>query len=562
MRKLAAFLLLAAIPLHAASRQPVHARHGMVASTSEIASRIGTDIMKKGGNAMDAAVAVAFALAVTWPAAGNLGGGGFMLIRSADGMTDAIDYRERAPLAATRDMYLDANGNVIKGMSIDGYKAIGVPGTVAGLALAHKRHGKLPWRELVEPARKLAADGFVVSDFLARVFREEDTLKKLNPWAESRRIFLRDGKPYDMGERFVQPELAATLVRIRDNPRDFYDGVTAKRIVADVRAHGGLITEKDLATYEATIRTPLRGSYRGYEMILMPPPSSGGIALVEMMQMLEPYDVGSLGWQSARHLHLLVEVMRRAFADRAKFAADADFAMVPVAGLMSRAYADERRKSIDLEHASSSREIGAGNPAGVEPSHTTHFAIVDADGAMVSNTYTLNDWFGAGVTAKGTGVVLNNEMEDFTSRRGWPSGYGLLQSEANAIQPNKRPVSSMSPLIMLDHGKPWLAVGAAGGPRIITTVLEIVSNLIDFKTNLQEAIDGPRIHHQWMPDEIYWEPLGVNQDSRSMLERMGHVFRDKPMLHISDANAVMIEPGTGLRAGASDPRRGSEAVGY
>ncbi|MGZ4779369.1 MAG: gamma-glutamyltransferase, partial [Thermoanaerobaculia bacterium] len=528
----------------------------------EIASRIGTDVMKKGGNAVDAAVAVAFALAVTWPAAGNLGGGGFMLIRNADGSTDAIDYRERAPLAATRDMYLDSNGNVIKGMSTDGYKAVGVPGTVAGLVLAHKRHGKLPWRDLVEPARKLAADGFVVSDFLARVFREEDTSKKINPWPESRRVFLRDGKPYDTGERFVQPELAATLARIRDNPRDFYEGITAKRIVADMREHGGLITAKDLSSYQATVRTPLRGTYRGYELILMPPPSSGGYALVEMMQMLEPYDVGAMGWQSARHLHLLIEVMRRAFADRAKFAADADFATVPVAGLMSRQYAEERRKSIDLEHASRSSEVGAGNPAGFESSHTTHFAIVDADGAMVSNTYTLNDWFGAGVTAKGTGVLLNDEMDDFTSHPGVPNEYGLLQSDANAIQPNKRPASSMIPLIVLDQGKPFLAVGAAGGPRIITTVLEIASNLIDFHMNLQEAVDGPRIHHQWMPDEIVWEPQGVNSDTRTMLERMGHVFREKPMLHISDANAVMIEPDTGMRAGAADPRRGGEAVGY
>jgi gamma-glutamyltranspeptidase/glutathione hydrolase len=562
MKRLIALFLLIAIPASAASRAPVRARHGMVASTSEIASGIGTDVMKRGGNAIDAAVAVALALAVTWPAAGNLGGGGFMLIRNADGTTDAIDYRERAPLAATRDMYVDANGNVIKGASTEGYRAMGVPGTVAGLVLAHKRHGKLKWRELVEPARKLAADGFIVSDFLAGVFREKDSLKKLEPWPESRRIFLRNGRFFEMGERLVQPELAATLARIQENPRDFYEGVTAKRIVADIREHGGLITAKDLATYTPAVRTPLRGNYRGHELILMPPPSSGGIGLIEMLHMLEWYDVASMPWQSARHLHLLTEVMRRAFADRSVFIADPDFATVPVSALTSAAYAEERRKTIDLEKASSSRDVGAGTPSRFEPTETTHFAVVDADGAMVSNTYTINDWFGSGVTAKGTGVLLNDEMDDFTSRPGVPNDYNLIQGEANAIQPKKRPLSSMSPLIMLDHGKPWVAVGAAGGPRIISTVLQIVVNLVDYGMNLQEALDSSRIHHQWMPDEIYWEPRGVNPDTRAVLEGMGHAFREKPTLHISDANAVMIDPANGLRVGASDPRRGGVAVGY
>jgi len=562
MKRFAALLLLVALPLSAASSAPVRARHGMVASSSEIASRVGVDIMKKGGNAVDAAVAVAFALAVTWPAAGNIGGGGFMLIRNADGTTDAIDYRERAPLASTRDMYVGSNGKVIEGATTDGYKAIGVPGTVAGLALAHKRHGKLPWRDLVEPARKLAADGFIVNDFLATVFAEEETQKKLNPWEESRRIFLRNGKPYTMGERLVQPELAATLARIEENPRDFYEGVTAKRIVADMKAHGGLITAKDLATYEATVRKPLTGSYRGHELVMMPPPSSGGIGLVEMLHMLEPYDVASMPWQSAQQLHLQIEVMRRFFADRVKFISDPDFTTVPVAALTSAAYAEERRKTIDLQHASKSSEVGPGNPVAGEPTETTHFAIVDKDGAMVSNTYTINDWFGAGVTAKGTGILLNDEMDDFTAQPGVPNVYGLLQGDQNAIQPKKRPLSSMTPLIMLDHGKPWIAVGAAGGPRIISTVLQIVISLVDYGMDLQEALDAPRIHHQWMPDEIWWETRGINADTRAILERMGHKFREKSMSHISDANAVEIEPVTGMRAGASDPRRGGVPVGY
>jgi len=561
-RFIATLLLFSSTVAYAALRDPVVARHGMVASTSEIASRVGVDIMKKGGNAVDAAVAVALTMAVTWPAAGNLGGGGFMLIRNADGTSEAIDYRERAPLAASRDMYLDANGKVIKGASTDGYKAIGVPGTVAGLMLVHKRHGKLKWSELVEPARKLAAEGFVVTAFLDGVFHDKETLKKLEPWPESRRIFLRNGRIYTMGERFKQPELAATLARIQANPRDFYDGVTARRIVADMRAHGGLITMKDLREYQPTIRKPLLGSYRGHEFIVMPPPSSGGIALIEMLQMLEKYDLASTGWQSARYLHLITEVMRRAFADRAEFLGDPDFVKLPVSALISPEFAEERRKTIDPERASRSTEIRAGDPAPFEKPDTTHFAVVDGEGNMVSNTYTLNDWFGAGVTAKGTGVLLNDEMDDFTSQPGVPNVYQLIQSEKNAIAPKKRPLSSMVPLIMLQDGKPWLAVGAAGGPRIISTVLEIVLAVVDFHASLQEALDAGRIHHQWMPDEIYWEPNGTNPDTRAALEKMGHTFREKPIEHISDANAVMIDPKTGLRQGGADPRRSGVAVGY
>jgi gamma-glutamyltranspeptidase/glutathione hydrolase len=567
MRKtLAALLLLWTTSAFAVLRDPVVARHGMVASTSEIASHVGADVMKRGGNAVDAAVAVALTMAVTWPAAGNLGGGGFMLIRMADGTSEAVDYREVAPLAASREMYLDAKGNVIKGASTDGYKAVGVPGTIAGLMLVHKRHGKLKWSELVEPARKLAADGFIVTPFFDGVLHDADTLKKMNPWPESKRIFLRDGRSYTIGERFKQPELAATLARIQKNPRDFYEGITARRIVADMRAQGGLITMKDLREYKPVIRTPLHGTYRGHEFIVMPPPSSGSVAIIEMLHMLEHYDVGSMGWQSARYLHLLTEVMRRAFADRAEFLGDPDFNTMPIAALTSEKYAEERRKTIDLERASSSKEIRAGDPAPFEKTDTTHFSIVDADGSMVSNTYTLNDWFGSGVTAKGTGVLLNNEMDDFTSRPGVANEYQLVQSEKNSIAPKKRPLSSMVPLIMLDgtldRGKPWLAVGAAGGPRIISTVLEIVLSVVDFHINIQQAVDGGRIHHQWMPDEIYWEPDGTNPDTRAILEKMGHKFHEKGLDHISDANAVMIDPKTGLRQGGSDARRSGVAAGY
>jgi gamma-glutamyltranspeptidase/glutathione hydrolase len=563
MRKmLVTFLLFVSTSAFAVLRDPVVARHGMVASTSEIASRVGADVMKKGGNAIDAAVAVALTMAVTWPAAGNLGGGGFMLIRMADGTSEAIDYREVAPLAASREMYLDSKGEVIKGASLNGYKAVGVPGTVAGLMLVHKRHGKLKWREVVEPARKLAAEGFVVTPFFDGVLHEADTLKKINPWPESRRIFLRNGRTYTMGERFKQPELAATLARIQTNPRDFYEGVTARRIVADMRAHGGLITMKDLREYKPVIREPLRGTYRGHEFIVMPPPSSGSVAVIQMLHMLEHYDLESMGWQSAQYLHLLTEVMRRAFADRAEFLGDPDFNKMPIAALTSAKYSEERRKTIDQNQASSSNDIRAGDPAPFEKTDTTHFSVVDGDGNMVSNTYTLNDWFGSGVTAKGTGVLLNNEMDDFTSRPGVANDYQLIQSEKNAIAPKKRPLSSMTPLIMLDNGKPWLAVGAAGGPRIISTVLEIVLAVVDFHINVQQAVDGGRIHHQWMPDEIFWEPDGTNPDTRGILEKMGHKFREKGLDHISDANAVMIDPKTGLRQGGSDARRNGAAVGY
>jgi gamma-glutamyltranspeptidase/glutathione hydrolase len=566
-RPLSILLLLVSLPLHAASREPVRAAHGMVASTSEIASRVGVDVMKRGGNAVDAAVAVALTLAVTWPSAGNLGGGGFMLIRKADGTAEAIDYRERAPLAATRTMYLDAQGNVIQGLSIQGHKAIAVPGTVAGVALAHRRHGKLKWADLVEPARKLAAEGFEVNYHLARSLRARATQRRLAPFPESVRIFQRNGKFYEMGERFVQPDLAATLARIKTNPRDFYEGQTARLIATDMQKNGGIITLEDLRTYEPTIRKPLAGSYRGHEILTMPPPSSGGIALLEMLNMLEPLDLKSLGWHSANYVHNVIEVMRRAFADRAEHLGDADFVKVPVAGLTARDYALQRRKTIDPYRASNSREVGAADPTAYEPAETTHFSVADAEGNVVSSTYTLNDGYGSGVTATGTGVLLNNEMDDFTSKPGVPNDYQLIQGEANAIQPKKRPLSSMTPTIVLKDGKVLFAIGSPGGPTIINTVLQVILNVVDFGMDMQEAIDAPRFHHQWMPDHIYWEPNGINPDTRAGLERIGHKFR--PIAgtgatpgDIGDAQGIMIDPTTGMKMGASDPRLGGVPVGY
>ena len=562
MKRVIALLLLAT-PLLAASRQPVRAKQAMVASTSEIASRIGAEVMKKGGNAVDAAVAVGFALAVTWPSAGNLGGGGFMLIRKADGTTEAIDYRERAPLAAKRTMYLDAQGNVIKGLSTKGYLAAGVPGTVAGLALAHKRHGKLKWEELVEPARKLAAEGFEVNYHLMRSITSKHAIERMESFADSKRIYLNEGRGWQMGDTLVQPELAATLARIRNNPRDFYDGETGRLIVADMKANGGIMTAEDLRTYEPTIRTPLRGSYRGHDIITMPPPSSGGIALLEMLNMLEPYDLAAMGWHSSQHVHTMVEVMRRAFADRAEFLGDTDFVKVPVASLVSRAYADTRRKTIDPARATSSRETGAGKP---EPTETTHYSIIDPAGTVVSTTYTINDSYGAGATVKGAGFLLNNEMDDFAARPGVPNDYLLIQGEANAIAPKKRPLSSMTPTIVLKDGKPLLVIGSPGGPTIINTVLHVIVNMLDFGMTVQEAIDAPRFHHQWMPDEIFWEERDLQADTRAALEKMGHRFRPKPGFSdsdlIGDAHGIMIEPATGMRLGGSDPRRGGASIGW
>jgi gamma-glutamyltranspeptidase/glutathione hydrolase len=560
MKRLVCLLFLIAIPLQAASRLPVREARVMVASVDAIASRVGADVMKRGGNAVDAAVAVALTLAVTWPEAGNLGGGGFMLLRKADGTEEALDYRERAPLAATRDMYLDANGNVIKDASLVGYKAVGVPGTVAGLALAHKRHGKLPWTDVVEPARKLAVEGFPVSQYLARSLAVKRIVERMQNFPESWRIFQRNGKPYVTGDIFVQPELARTLARIQKDPTDFYRGETARLIVADMQAHGGIVTADDFARYQPTVRKPLHGTYRGHEIITMPPPSSGGIALIEMLNMLEPTDIKSLGWHSSQQVHTVVEVMRRAYADRAKYLGDTDFVSVPSTGLMSRAYAEQRRKDIDASHATDSKAVSDGAPARYESPQTTHFTIVDADGTVVASTYTLNESYGSAVTSPGTGFLLNDEMDDFTSKPGVPNTYGLIQGEANAIAPQKRPLSSMTPTIVMKDGKVLFAVGSPGGSTIINTVLQVIVNVVDFGMNIQEAIDSPRFHHQWLPDKINWEQFEFSRDTTEVLVKMGHIFNEKPEA-IGDAHAIAIAP-DGARLGASDPRRGGVAVGW
>ncbi len=551
--------------IFAAAREPVRGRSAMVVSQSKLASEIGADVLKRGGNAIDAAVAVALALAVTYPEAGNLGGGGFMLIRFRDGKTTAIDYRERAPKAATRDVFVNKNGELIKGegSSTVGYRASGVPGTPAGLEYVFRKYGskKIDWSQLVEPARRIAADGFVLSNRLANLFLSyKETLEKYD---DSRRIFLNGGKYFSEGDTLKQPELAATLARIQKNgAREFYTGETARLIAKDMSAHGGLITLDDLKNYQPTERVPLQGTYRGFPIITMPPPSSGGIVLLQTLNMLERYDIRKMGWASSEKYHVLAESMRRAFADRSEWMGDADFTSVPVATLIDKKYAAARGATIDLTRASKSADIKAGEIAGFkEPTETTHFTIVDADGNIVTNTYTINDLYGSRVTAKGTGVLLNDEMDDFAAQPGKANMFGLIQGEKNAIQAGKRPLSSMTPTIVLrKDGSPWFALGARGGPRIISAVLQIVVNVIDHDMNIQQAVDAPRIHQQWFPDEIVFEPFGLSSDTRRALETLGQKFADKPA-YIASATAIMIDE-KGVRLGAVDSRADGEAIGY
>jgi gamma-glutamyltranspeptidase/glutathione hydrolase len=547
------------------SRPPVRAPHGMVASTSRLASQVGVDVLRRGGNAVDAAIAVAFALAVTYPAAGNLGGGGFMMIRFRDGRATAIDYREMAPAKAVRNIYQDEKGDLIKGegSSTVGYRAAGVPGTVAGMELALKKHGsgKLSWSQLIEPARRLAANGFALPYSIARSFRTNEGF--FEPYEDSRKIFLNNGNLYNEGDLFRQPELAATFARLqRQGPREFYEGQTARLIAEDMKRHDGLITLNDMRAYVAKERVPLRTTYRGYEVVSMPPPSSGGAVLIEMLNILEGYELGKMRWSSVERNHLLTETMRRAFADRAEYMGDTDFVKVPIAGIIDKDYAARQRSTIRMDRASKSAEVRAGQPPGYEAEETTHFTVVDAEGNAVANTYTLNGGFGSAVVAKGTGVLLNNEMDDFAAKPGVPNMFGLIQGERNAVAPRKRPLSAMTPtFVMRKDGLLWFAVGSPGGPTIINTVLQVITNIVDYNMNIQQAIDAPRIHHQWLPDEIAYEPFKLSFETQSALERMGHKLVSNPRF-MGDAHGVMIEARTGMRLGASDPRNDGVPLGY
>jgi gamma-glutamyltranspeptidase/glutathione hydrolase len=574
-------LLLAAMlaPAFGAPIRPVHAPHAMVASVHGLASRAGVEMMQAGGNAVDAAMATGFALAVVHPQAGNLGGGGFMLIRMANGATHFIDYREKAPAAATANMYLDAQGNVIGDASIVGYKAVGVPGSVAGMAYAQKKYGQLPLERVMARAIKLAREGYPLSWEDAKDFRDD---KHLGRFPESRRIFQRDGNYYQPGEIFRQPELARTLERIAAKPDDFYHGAISRELAAAIQKGGGLITADDLAHYEVKEREPVRGTYRGYEIISAPPPSSGGIALIEILNILEGYDLAKLGNRSAQVIHLTLEAFRRAFFDRAEFLGDPDFSKIPVAQLIDKKYGAAWRESIDPAHASVSRDLRRPDifsqleryaalhpqPAPVrEPGHTTHYSVVDPNGNAVAVTTTLNDSFGSRVTAEGLGFLLNDEMDDFAAKQGVPNAYGLIQGPANAIGPGKRPLSAMTPTIVLKDGKLFLVLGSPGGPRIITTVANILMGVVDYGMNIQEAVNAPRFHHQWLPDFAGLEQW-FSPDTVTLLEQMGHKVTfgieesGKWEPYWSDGECIAIDLKTGERLGASDSRNNGQAVGY
>jgi len=590
-------LALTLAPSLRAQRAPVEAEHGIVTSVHELASLAGLEMLQRGGNAVDAAVATGLALTVVHPFAGNIGGGGFMLIRLADGRSVALDYRESAPAASSRDMYVGPDGNVLSGpaSSTVGWRASGVPGSVAGFALALEKYGsgKLSWADVCEPARRLAADGHRVTPIAAALHRTH--AKLLTPFDESKKIFLNGGAFWKPGDLWKQPDLAATFARLQKNgPREFYEGTTARLIAEAMQKNGGLITLADLQAYHVAERTPLLGTYRGYDIITMPPPSSGGIALLQMLAMLEPHNVGALGAQSAAKYHLFTEVMRRAFRDRAEYLGDPDFVKIPVAELLDRTYLKKRMADFSPTHATPSEKIepGLGSikltslppgspglshsqrstlPAPLarlapESTETTHFSIVDAAGNAVANTYTLNGGYGSGVTIPGTGILMNNEMDDFTAKVGVKNMFGLLQGPANAIVPGKRPLSSMTPTIVLKDKKLFFVTGSPGGPTIINTVLQIVSNVIDFGMSVTQAVESPRIHHQWMPDSLSYERNGLSTDTANILKSLGHSFKERASYegaYQGDAETVMVDPQTHLRLGASDLRRGdSKAVGY
>ncbi len=555
----------------AAPLRPFHARHAVVVSAHELASQAGVAMMKAGGNAVDAAVATGFALAVVFPQAGNLGGGGFMLIRKADGSVHFLDYREKAAAAATRTMYQDAQGNIIENASLLGYKAIGVPGSVAGLTYAQKTYGKLPLAQVMASAIKLAREGFALTWEDAEDLRDGE----LGHFPESKRIFQRDGNFYQAGEILRQPDLARTLERIAKNPDDFYRGSLARELSATIQKGGGLITADDLANYEVKEREPIRGTYRDYDIISAPPPSSGGVALLEILNTLEGYDLAKFGNRSAQAIHLATEAFRRAFFDRAEFLGDPDFAKIPVAQLIDKRYAAGWRESIDPAHATPSKQVrrpavfneletyAAAHPrnpiARREPSNTTHYSVVDPAGDAVAVTTTLNDSFGSHVTAEGLGFLLNDEMDDFTSKEGVPNVYGLIQGPANAIGPGKRPLSAMTPTIVLKNGRLFLVLGAEGGPTIITTVANILMGVVDFGLDVQEAVNAPRFHHQWLPDELRLEDR-ISPDTVRLLESKGHKIHTEHFW--ADAECVAIDPKTNERLGASDGRNNGKAVGF
>jgi gamma-glutamyltranspeptidase / glutathione hydrolase len=553
--------------LATSNETPVRTKHAMVVSIHHLATDAGVEALKEGGNAVDAAVATGFALAVVHPAAGNIGGGGFMLIHLHAGKSTFIDYREKAPLAASVNMYVDDKGNIIPNASLVGYKAVGVPGSVAGMAYAEKKYGKLTLAKVMEPAIRLASEGFVLTEEESKELQDTDLAR----FPESKRIFQRDGNLYHAGDTLKQPELAQTLRRIAKDPDDFYHGQIAKQLAADMQKGGGLITEKDLASYEVKEREPLLGTYKDYTIVAAPPPSSGGVALIEALNILEGYNLGRLGDRTPSEMHLITEAYRRAFMDRSDYLGDPDYVKIPVEQLTDKKYAAAWRASIEEDQATTSASLK--RPAGFTPppltmadvrhesSQTTHFSVVDAEGDAVAVTTTLNNNFGSDVTAEKLGFLLNDEMDDFASKQGVPNMYGLIQGPANSIAPGKRPLSAMTPTIVLKDGKVAMVLGSPGGGRIITTVANIFLSAADQGLNIQAAVDAPRFHHQYLPDVLSLEP-GFSDSTVEGLRALGyHVNVAKG--HWSDGECIAVDPATGDLEGGQDHRHNfGKAAGY
>ncbi|HEY3705194.1 MAG TPA: gamma-glutamyltransferase [Terracidiphilus sp.] len=551
--------------------QPVRAQHGMVVSVHHCASDAGLEILRAGGNAVDAAVATGFALAVVHPAAGNLGGGGFLLLRTHDGRATFLDYREKAPMAATETMYQDAKGKVLPEnspqSSVLGYRAIGTPGSVAGMVYAERKYGKLGLAKVMAPAVRLASEGFVLTEEEARELHDGSLAK----FADSRRIFQRNGEYYKAGETFKQPELAHTLQRIAADPDDFYRGKMAQELIADLKKAGALLTVEDLAQYEVVERRPIIGDFHDYTIISAPPPSSGGIVMLSALNILEGYDLAKLGDRSPQSLHLITEAWRRAFMDRAQYLGDPDFNHIPTAELVAKKYAAAWRSGIGTDRATASADLH--RPAGYLPaapttagsyreSHqTTHYSVVDSEGNAVAVTTTLNNTFGSAVTSGTLGFLLNDEMDDFAAKQGVPNMYGLIQGPANAIAPGKRPLSAMTPTIVLENGKLRYVLGSPGGPRIITTVGNIFLSVAEGGLNMQEAVDAPRFHHQYLPDTLYLEP-GFSRETIDALKKMGYSVSVRDG-HWSNGECIAVDPKTGELTGGQDHRSHyGKAAGY
>ncbi|RMH64154.1 MAG: gamma-glutamyltransferase [Calditrichaeota bacterium] len=559
MNKLRAIWLLLTftIGLYATEFQPVYGSHGMVVTEDPYATEVGLEILKKGGNAIDAAVAVGFTLAVAFPTAGNIGGGGFMVIREHDGKVKTLDYRETAPAQATENCYLDANGQVIENASILGYKAAGVPGTVAGLEAAHKKYGKLPWKTLLAPAIKLAEEGIILSRHKTKSLNShlDDFLK----FPSTKKIFTKNGAPFEPFDRLKQPELAQTLRRIaKQGSRDFYHGETARLIARDMERNNGWITLKDLKKYQPVWRAPVHFTYRGYDLYSMPLPSSGGIVMAEILNTLEAFDLSAFKANSSDAMHLWIEAERQAYADRAVFMGDPAFVDVPVEKLISKSYAAFIRGQIDMFHARKSEDVAANEAWMKESFETTHFSIVDQWGNAVSNTYTLNSGYGSKAVVEGAGFLLNNEMDDFSIKPGVPNQYGLVGSYANKVEPGKRMLSSMTPTIVSHNDSLFMVVGAPGGSRIITAVTQVISAVIDHRYNMRTAIEKPRFHHQWKPDVVFLEEPGFTDDTIYRLQAKGHHIRY--VKGLASVQGILLK--NGLMQGWSDPRRAGVAKGY